>query len=240
MTTPIPHRISDLRRLPARNTPSAPSPSTTTGKTHRSVSSSRTPACAFSKPTALMSSNRRLSGSIRTLSKIVMPRSSSALRRRSATGLEVEDDVAVFGLEDIAAALECLHDLLVRGRVHPHPQLAEALRSEEVAHEIANEVFELRAQRAREERDPRRQVLGRELLDVDVLEERVRHAPRHRIEDVVVLDERRDRVDVATGFEQIVVQPDREHRERHEDTAEDDAERGQHAPPHRHSAARCR
>ena len=151
---------------------------------------------------------------------------------------EVEDDLALFRRDELTAAGERLVDLCVRESVDLFPQRTEALRLQEVEDRVLGEVLQRVGQRTGEEGDPTRQFLLGQGLDVDVLEERVRETHRNGLEDLLVLGERRDGVHVAVGVEQIVVQPQRHHRDRCQHAAEHDENDRQDAPPPRYPVRR--
>ena len=115
MTTPMPHRISDSRRLPARQTPSGAEPEHEDRQHPPQRVEQAHARLRLLQALGVEELEPQPIGSIGRLSKIPMPRSSSSLRSRSTSGREVEDDLAVFGLDDLAAAGERLLDLLVRG-----------------------------------------------------------------------------------------------------------------------------
>ena len=151
---------------------------------------------------------------------------------------EVEDDLALFRRDELTAAGERLVDLRVREPVDLFPQRTEAIRLQEVEDRVLGEVLQRVGQRTGEEGDPTRQFLLGQGLDVDVLEERVRETHRNGLEDLLVLGERRDGVHVAVGVEQIVVQPQRHHRDRCQHAAEHDENDRQDAPPPRYPVRR--
>jgi hypothetical protein len=135
---------------------------------------------------------------------------------------ELDRDLALVGGEDVALALEHVHDLVVRNaiRVLPHPpyRLGTKRGRGELDRGVANALRE----RRREHVAALRERLAQELGNVDVLVQLVDDSQRELGAQCGLLDQRADGAHVRIGIEHQRSRPHRDDRDERKNAREND------------------
>ena len=152
--------------------------------------------------------------------------------------LQVEHDLALGGLEELALVVDDADERLVRPAVRLLPERLDARAAEEVVGRAYGELAQAAGDRRRERLHGRRQRLLELGGDVDVLVQLVDEVERESAADLVVLEQLGARCHPLVRLEGLPLRPDRQRGHEADQAREDDQHPDRYPAPAREACSR--